>query len=165
MREVTREAIRMRGRKTFAFELAFAKLTAPAIGQAQSSFASMPRLAAGRAIIVFVPALDVREIGQVHLVALMAPGPAEDGEIGDRHRARDELVVGEPAVEHAVEPARLLHVALQAVAAVLLVLHRDEMVHLAGHRAEAAHLPHQPFQHRDALDQRLGRNLPVFSPR
>ena len=65
----------------------------------------------------------------------------------------------QPPVEHAVEPARLRHVALQAIGAVLLVLERDEMVHLAGHRAEAAHLPHQPFIDRDALGQRFGQEF------
>ena len=38
-----------------------------------------------------VPATDIGEIGQIHLVALMAPGPAEDREIGDRQRAGDEF--------------------------------------------------------------------------
>ena len=47
-------------------------------------------------------------------------------------------------------------VALEAVAPVLLVLHLQEVVHLAGHRAEAAHLPHQPFQHRH-LRAQIGR--------
>ena len=38
-----------------------------------------------------VPALDTGKILQLHLVARVAPGPAEDGEIGDRQRARDEV--------------------------------------------------------------------------
>src|SRR4051794_6481270 len=33
------------------------------------------------------------------------------------------------------------------------------MMHLARHRAKPAHLPHQPFQHRNALDQRSGQEL------
>ena len=49
--------------------------------------------------------------------------------------------------------------ALQAIGAVVLVLQRDEMMHLPGHRPEAAHLPHQPFIDRDAVDQRPGQEF------
>src|SRR5215472_6876008 len=81
-------------------------------------------------------------------MALVPPGPAEDREIGNRDVAAGERDLAEPPVEHAVEPARFLRIALETVASVLLVADLQEMVHLAGHRAKAAHLPHQPFQHR-----------------
>src|SRR6516225_2725378 len=55
-----------------------------------------------------VPALYVREIRQIDLVAFMPPGPAEDREISDGNVAGDELDFAEPAIEHAVEAARLL---------------------------------------------------------
>src|SRR6516225_8733088 len=100
-----------------------------------------------------VPTLDIGKIGELHLVARVPPGPTENREVGDRQRTRDELPPLEPPVEHAVEPAGLGHVARQAVAAVLLVLQRNEMMHLSRHRAEPAHLPHQPFIDRDALNQ------------
>ena len=101
----------------------------------------------------------MREIRQVDLVALVAPGPAEDREVGDRQLIGDEVVRRQPPVEHAVQPAGLVGEALQPVGALRLVLQRDEMMHLAGHRAEAAHLPHQPFIHRDPLQQRLGQEF------
>ena len=44
----------------------------------------MPRLVAGAGHQRVVPALDVGEIRQLDLVARMAPGPAQDGKIGDR---------------------------------------------------------------------------------
>src|SRR5262249_52745885 len=50
----------------------------------------------------FVPTLHVREIGQIDLVALMAPGPAEDREIGDRDLAGGEFDLAEPAIEDTV---------------------------------------------------------------
>ena len=128
-------------------------------GGAQSSFASMPRLTAGPRHQRVVPAFDIGKIRQLDLVARVPPGPAEDGEIGDRQRARDEFAIRQAAIQHAVEPARLRHEALQAVGAVLLVLQRDEVMHLPRHRPEAAHLPHQPFIDRDALDQRLGQEF------
>ena len=53
----------------------------------------MPRLTAGARHQRVVPAPDIGEILERHLVARVAPGPAEDGEVGDRQRARDELVV------------------------------------------------------------------------
>src|SRR5437867_1590343 len=101
-----------------------------------------------------VPALDVGIVGEVDLMALVPPGPAEDGEIGDRHlRAGGIRHLAQPLVEDAVEPARLLHVALEAVAAVRLLLDLQEMVHLSGDRPEPAHLPHQPFEHRHLAAQ------------
>src|SRR5712692_2612653 len=96
-----------------------------------------------------VPALDVGKVRQIYLMALVPPRPAEDREIGNRDVASRELHFAEPLVEHAVEPPRLFRIALQAVAPVLLVGDLQEMVDLAGHRTKAAHLPHQPFQHRD----------------
>jgi hypothetical protein len=60
-------------------------------------------------------------------------------------------VVLELLVEHAVEPLRLLEVALLGVGRLaLVVLH--EVVHLPEHRADAAHLPHQPLGHAVALE-------------
>src|SRR5271166_2087300 len=70
----------------------------------------------------FVPTLDVGEIGKIHLVPLVPPGPAQDGEIGDRDRPGSEFNGRQALVEHAVEAAGFLRIALQPVAAVLLVL-------------------------------------------
>src|SRR5262245_49509722 len=108
---------------------------------------------------LIVPALDIGKVLQFDLVARVAPGPAEDREVGDRQGAGYELAAREALVQHIVEPARLFHVAVQAVGAVLLVLQRDEMVHLARKRTEAAHLPHQPFIDRNAFGQRLGQEF------
>src|SRR6266849_8357086 len=96
-----------------------------------------------------VPALDVRVVGEVDLMALVPPSPPQDREIGDRYViAAGELHIAEALVEDAVEPVRLLHIALEPIAAVGFVLHLQEMVDLAGHRPKPAHLPHQPFEHR-----------------
>src|SRR5580700_7083302 len=102
----------------------------------------------------FVPALYVRVVGEVDLVPLVPPGPTEDREIGDRHlTAGGELRLTQAFVEDAVEPVRFLRVAFEAVAPVLLLFDLQEMVHLARHRTKAAHLPHQPFEHRYLLTQ------------
>ena len=125
----------------------------------QSSFASMPRLTAGRAISASYQRSTLGKSesstlwrGCRHAQPRMAKS-ATDSASGD------ELAGREAAIQHAVEPARLRHKALQAVGAVLLVLQRNEMMHLPRHRPEAAHLPHQPFIDRDALDQRPGQEL------
>src|SRR5215831_21372023 len=89
-------------------------------------------------------------------MALVPPSPAEDREIGNRDVAAGERNLAEPPVEHAVKPARFLRIALEAIAPVLLVGDLQEMVHLAGHRAKAAHLPHEPFQHRHLPAQVAG---------
>src|SRR5262245_23510617 len=78
----------------------------------------------------------------------MSPGPAENREIGNRNVAADEFSFAELPIKHAIEPSRLLRVPLETISTVLLVGDLEKMVHLAGHRAEAAHLPHQPLQHR-----------------
>src|SRR5713226_4356847 len=66
-----------------------------------------------------VPALDVGVVGEVDLMALVPPGPPQDREIGDRYViAAGELHIAEPLVEDAVEPVRLLHIALEPIAAV-----------------------------------------------
>ena len=62
--------------------------------------------------------------------------------------ATDEFGLTEPLVEDTIKPAGLLRIAFQAVAPVLLVFDLQKMMHLPGHRAKAAHLPHQPLQHR-----------------
>src|SRR5947209_11641912 len=84
-----------------------------------------------------VPALDVGVIVQADLMTLVPPGPAEDREIGDR-----DIVAGgvprlaEALVEDAVEPVRLLHVAVKAVAAVLFHIDLQAKVHLARDETE-----------------------------
>src|SRR5437764_11982213 len=45
-----------------------------------------------------VPALDMEEIGKLHLVARMPPRPAEDGEISDRYRTGNQFAVRQPAI-------------------------------------------------------------------
>src|SRR5437763_37468 len=62
-------------------------------------------------------------------------------------------------VEHAIEPPRLGHEALQPVRTVSLILQRNEMMHLAGKRPETTHLPHQPFIDRDTLAERFGQEF------
>ena len=94
----------------------------------------------------FVPALHVGEVGQIDLMPFVPPRPAEDGEVSDRDGSADVLGLRQPLVENAVQPPRFFAVSLQPVFAVLLVLDLQEMVHLAEHRAEPAHLPHQPLQ-------------------
>src|SRR6516225_11029585 len=71
---------------------------------------------------LIVPALDVGKIGQLHLVAGMAPCPTEDRKIGYRQRVRHELAGGKPPVEHPIKAPRLGHEALEPIGAVLLVL-------------------------------------------
>jgi hypothetical protein len=68
--------------------------------------------------------------------------------------------------EHAVKTTDFLSVTLDAVAAIGLVLHCEEVAQLVGHWAKAAYLRHQPFQHRNLRSEVvLGPKLPVFSPR
>ena len=91
-------------------------------------------------------------------MAFVAPGPGDDGEVGDGEVAGDVFGLGEAAVEDAVEAGGFLFVALEAVFAVLFV-DGEEVVDLAEHGAEAAHLPHEPFEDGDLAAQVLGQEL------
>src|SRR5258708_32958032 len=52
-----------------------------------------------------VPALDVRVVVQADLMALMPPGPAKNGKIGDRHLVAGGIRrLAEPRIANAVEP-------------------------------------------------------------
>src|SRR5512139_285323 len=100
----------------------------------------------GAGIDDVIPALDVGEVGEVDGVPLMARRPWEDRHVGNAVvRARGEGVARELLVEHAVEPLGLVDVTLDAVLD-LARRRAQEVMGLAEHRADAAHLPHQPFQ-------------------
>ena len=79
----------------------------------------------------------------------VARDPGIDGDVGDRILVGEALVLGEMAVHHAVQPLRFLAVAFAAVRD-LVLLRAHEVVRLAEHRPDAAHLEHEPLQ-RDVL--------------
>src|SRR5438067_9936308 len=97
------------------------------------------------------PALHVRMLVDVHALALRRAQPRHGGHVGD-----GVLVAGEPLafrelpVKHAVEPVGLV---LVAVHGVLDLLRRiaEEVMRLAEHRADVAHLRHHPLHHLPAL--------------
>ncbi len=93
-----------------------------------------------------VPALDVGILVHVDRLPLVARDPRPDRDVGDRVVTGDEFAAVEPAVEHAVQAMRLLEVTLLGVRRLALVVFH-EVMDLSQHRAGAAHLPHQPFQH------------------
>ena len=102
------------------------------------------------------PAHEVRILGALDALALGEAGPRPDRDVGDAVVVAREIgVLFEAAVDHAVEAVGLVAI---AVAGVLDVLWRilQEMVRLAEHRADAAHLEHQPLQHAVA-PARIGR--------
>src|SRR5580704_4038513 len=59
-----------------------------------------------------VPALHVRIGIEIDSLPFVARDPWPDGDVGDGVVIGDEFVLGEPAVEHAVEPMRLFEVAV-----------------------------------------------------
>src|SRR5258708_22905982 len=92
-----------------------------------------------------IPALEVRIIVQRKTLRLVSHGPGEAGDVGDRIIAGDIAAgLAELGIEHAVEPRRLVAVALDGVGDFLRRVER-EMAVLAEHRTEPAHLPHHPL--------------------
>ena len=89
----------------------------------------------------------------------VAPGPAQHGEVGDRQLVSKKWVIRQSPVHHAIQPPRLGHEALKTVTALGFIFQCNEVMHLPRDRAEAAHLKHQPFEHRHARRQALRQKL------
>src|SRR5512135_611846 len=105
------------------------------------------------------PALPVRVLVDVHALALGKAQPGNDRHVGDGvFAAGDELRLDEPALEHAVQPVRLVPVAVHRVLDLLRRI-AEEMVRLAKHRADVPHLEHHPLHHVPALAQILGQEF------
>src|SRR3954468_8683297 len=105
------------------------------------------------------PALHVRKVVDVHALALRRAQPRHGRHVGDR-----VLVAGEPLaalqllVQHAVQAVGFVFVAVHRV---LDLLRRvaEEVVRLAEHRADVAHLRHHPLHHQPALLHVLRQEL------
>ena len=120
---------------------------------ASSSLTAKPRCTPGRAKSASYQRLTFGKSSSETSMALVPPRPAENREIRHRQFSRDVFHFPEAPVEHAVEAPRLVRVALEAIAPVAFGLDHAKVVHLSGHRTEAAHLPHQPFEHGHAFAQ------------
>src|SRR3954454_24293634 len=93
----------------------------------------------------FVPALHVRVLIEIDALPCEARDPGPDRDIGDRVVVRHERALGQAAVQDAVQTARLLGEAVLGIRGRALV-EVEEMVRLPQHRANPAHLPHQPLK-------------------
>src|SRR5512146_3515326 len=103
------------------------------------------------------PALDVRILLDVHSLALGKAQPRHGGHVGDGVLlAGDVLRFAQAPLENAVEPVGLV---LVTVHRILDFLRRiaEEMMRLAQHRPDVAHLEHHPLHHLPALAQVLGQ--------
>src|SRR5207244_2173524 len=90
------------------------------------------------------PPREVREVGDLLTLAhRLDPWIARD--VGDRVFAGDVGAIGEPLVEHCVEPSRLADVAIDRIRKFLRSV-VAEVVVLSGERTEPPHLPVQPLQ-------------------
>ncbi|MPM89698.1 hypothetical protein SDC9_136810 [bioreactor metagenome] len=108
----------------------------------------------------FKPGLEMRKLRDVLLLAFVRHDPGVAGHVGDGVALACNIVaaVAQVLVEHAVEAAGFLHIALHGVGDLLgRVL--GEVVVLPGHGAQAAHLPEQPLNGLVAPAQILGDEL------
>src|SRR3954462_4717801 len=92
-----------------------------------------------------VPALHIRVLFEIDCLPFEARDPGPDRDVGDRVVVRHEFALGQAAVEDAVETMRLLGEALFGIGRLTLV-EAQEVMSLPQHRADAAHLPHQPLE-------------------
>ena len=91
-RRKTRQSVIASRRKQSNFARETDSLFSSAQGDLEAALDSRP------GHYCLIPALDVREVGQIDLMALVAPRPAENGEIGNREIAAGELDLAEPLV-------------------------------------------------------------------
>src|SRR5712692_9066812 len=101
------------------------------------------------------PALESRELLDIDALALRRAHPGHGRPVGYAVLvAAKPLAFLQPLVDHAVEALRLVAIAVHGV---LDLLRRvlQEMVRLAEHRADVAHLRHDPLHHHPALAQPL----------
>src|ERR1700682_3139139 len=90
------------------------------------------------------PALEMRKVVNVLALVLVPHHPGIARHIRERIIAGDELAIPETLVEHAIEPVGLVHIAVDGVFDFFLGVIAEVMV-LAGHRPEPAHLPERPL--------------------
>jgi len=96
-----------------------------------------------------VPALHVRERREVDAVPLVPRHPGKGGDVGDGVFVGKIGRLAQALVQHAIQALGFIAVALAAVGN-LVLLGAHEVVRLAEHRPDAAHLEHEPLQ-RDPL--------------
>jgi hypothetical protein len=86
----------------------------------------------------------MREVLELLALAFVRHDPGIDRDVGDRIVPGDEGAIGQAPVQHAIEPVHLVTVAVHRI---LQLFHRVivEVIVLAGHRPEVAHLPEQPL--------------------
>ncbi len=99
-----------------------------------------------------VPAQNVGVGAEVDRLPLVAGDPGPRRHVGDRVVACEIFGLAEPLVENAIETLGLGEIALFRVRRLALVVFH-EVMHLAEHGADTAHLPHQPL---DRVPVRLG---------
>src|SRR5687767_11316403 len=105
------------------------------------------------------PLLERRKVVDVHALALGRAQPRHGRHVGDGVLvARQVLAFPQSPIHDAVETIRFV---LVAVHGVLDLLRRvaEEVVRLAEHRADVAHLEHGPLHHLPALAQVLRQEL------
>src|SRR5262245_6565074 len=103
------------------------------------------------------PALERRVLVDVHALALGRAQPRHDRHVGNRVLvARHVFAFAQSLVHNPVEAIRFAPVAVHRV---LDLLRRvaEEVVRLAEHRPDVAHLEHGPLHHLPALAQVLGQ--------
>src|SRR6266540_950078 len=101
------------------------------------------------------PALEDRELLDVDALALGRAHPGHGRHVGDAVLvATQPFAFLQPLVDHTVEALRLVAIAVHRV---LDLLRRvlQEMMRLAEHRTDVAHLRHDPLHHHPALAQPL----------
>ena len=91
-------------------------------------------------------------------LALITARPTHASHVGNRIGARQEFAICEALVHHPEKPMRLITVALHRIRELLGRI-VAEMIVLAEHGTEPAHLPHQPLLDLDAATLILGIEL------
>mmetsp|Transcript_38901 Transcript_38901/g.97284 ORF Transcript_38901/g.97284 Transcript_38901/m.97284 type:complete len:236 (-) Transcript_38901:689-1396(-) len=122
---------------------------APSVREGHGGHAFLDRRTGPHSLDVCLHVLVLEEFVS-HAVELVdADEPWKDGEVGDADVTAYVLLALQLRVEHLPQPLALGEITLLAIGEFLfrLVLGRvfPEVTHLAQHRSEASHLPHEPL--------------------
>src|SRR5260370_15878886 len=98
------------------------------------------------------------EVVDIMTLAGVWHDPRIRGHVGNGIVAGKEFAVREPLIQHRVQPVGLLDVALDRVGNFFRRVLKEVMV-LAGHWSETAHLPEQPLERLDPAIQLGGDEL------
>ena len=108
------------------------------------------------------PCLNIRIISEINTLIIIGSCPWKNRDICNCHLiANDIIILCKPTLQNTIQTIGLIGIALHAISNFLFGIN-IEVMRLPKHRAEAAHLPHEPFCHFNLATHVLRHKVPCF---